>query len=128
MSHSNPVSEADSPESKLPVVADPKKNPSYPQRTHLLEKPRWLSILAGVESRLAVPRQKISVLGGDPMKPGLEKLYAQMLGARDQVSDAVKRLPQETGDLYEEDKHRVEAAIAALDRLFQKWESQTTAR
>ena len=50
-----------------------------------------------------------------------------MLGARDQVADAVKRLPRETGDLYDEDHHRLEEAVAALDRLFQQWDSQTTA-
>ena len=47
-----------------------------------------------------------------------------MLGARDQVADAARRLPMETGDLYEEDKHRLEAGVAALDRVFQKWETQ----
>ncbi len=109
-------------------VADPKKNPSYPQRVHLLEKPHWLGVLQSVETRLATPRQKLSVLGNDPKRPAFEKLYAQMLGARDQVADAVKRLPLETGGLYEEDHHRVEEAVAALDRLFQKWDAQTTAR
>jgi hypothetical protein len=110
------------------AVADPKKNPSYPQRVHLLEKPHWQSVLQTVESRIAVARQKLNVLGNDSKRPAFERIYAQMLGARDQVADAVKRLPQETGGLYEEDHHRVEEAVAALDRLFQKWDSQTTAR
>ena len=77
-----------------------------------------------VETRLAVPRQKLGVLGQDARRPAFERIYAQMLGARDQIADAVKRLPQETGDLYEEDHHRVDEAFAALDRLFQKWDSQ----
>jgi hypothetical protein len=109
-------------------VADPKKNPSYPQRVHLLEKPKWEGILQTVEARLVVPRQKLSVLGNDPKRAAFERIFAQMQGARDQVADAVKRLPLETGGLYEEDHHRVDEAVAALDRLFQKWDDQTTAR
>ena len=123
MSKSSPVSEGDSPETPLPV-ADPRKNPSYPQRIHLREKAHWQTVLQMVETRLAVPRQKLSVLGQDARRPAFERIYAQMMGARDQIADAVKRLPQETGDLYEEDHHRVDEAFAALDRLFQKWDSQ----
>jgi hypothetical protein len=110
------------------AVADPRKNPSYPQRVHLSEKPHWQSVLQTVESRLAVARQKLNVLGNDSKRPAFERIYAQMLGARDQVADAVRRLPQETGDLYEEDHHRVDEAVAALDRLFQNWDAQTTAK
>jgi hypothetical protein len=40
-----------------------------------------------------------------------------MLGARDQIADAARRLPGEVGELYEEDRHRLEEAVAALDRL-----------
>ena len=106
-------------------VADPKKNPSYPQRVHLAEKPHWQEVLQTVEGRLAVARQKLVVLGNDPKRAGYDRIYAQMLGARDQVADAVKRLPLETGGLYEEDHQRVEEAVAALDRLFLKWDAQT---
>ena len=109
-------------------LADPRKNPSYPQRTHLAEKPHWLSVLQAVEDRLAIPRQKLNVLGNDPKRAAFERIYAQMLGARDQVAVAVNRLPLETGDLYEEDHHRVDDAVAALDRLFKKWDEQTTSR
>ena len=111
-----------------PAAADPRENPSYPQRVHLLEKPHWQSVLQNVESRLAVARQKLSVLGNDAKRPAFERIFAQMLGARDQVADAVKRLPLETGDLYEEDHHRVDNAVEALDRLFLNWDSQTTSR
>ncbi len=109
-------------------AVDPKKNPSYPQRVHLAEKPEWEGTLQAVETRLVVPRQKLSVLGNDPKRPAFERIFAQMLGARDQVADAVKRLPLETGGLYDEDKHRVEEAIKALDRLLVKWDAETTAR
>jgi hypothetical protein len=111
-----------------PPVADPKKNPSYPQRVHLGEKPHWQGVLQSVEGRLTVARQKLQALGNDARRPVFERIYAQMLGSRDQVADAVKRLPLETGGLYEEDHHRVEEAVAALDRLFQKWDSETTSR
>jgi hypothetical protein len=107
---------------------DPKKNPTYPQRVHLLEKPHWEGVLQQVEARLVVPRQKLKVLGNDPKRPAFERIFAQMLGARDQVADAVKRLPLETGGLYEEDHHRVEEAVKALDRLLMKWDAETTAR
>jgi hypothetical protein len=116
------------PQTSPAPVADPTKNPSYPQRVHLQEKPHWLGVLQTVESRLAVARQKLSVLGNDAKRPAFERIYAQMLGARDQVADAVRRLPLETGGLYEEDHHRVDEAVAALDRLFLKWDSQTTSR
>ena len=127
MSSSQPVSEAEG-HTKLPVPADPRKNPSYPQRVHLLEKPHWQGILKTSEDRIATARQKLQALGTGANRPAFERIYAQMLGARDQVADAVKRLPQETGDLYEEDHHRVDDAVAALDLLFQRWEAQTTAR
>ena len=109
-------------------VADPKQNPSYPQRVHLSEKPHWQSVLQKVEDALVVARQKLNVLGNDAKRPAFEKIYAQMLGSRDQIAQAVKRLPLETGHLYEEDHHRVDNAVEALDRLFQKWDAQTTSR
>jgi len=125
VSSSQPVSEGDNPDYR-PAVPDPRMNPSYPQRVHLHEKPHWQSVLQGVEGRLAVARQKLGVLGNDPRRVAYDRIYAQMLGSRDQVADAIKRLPQETGDLYEEDHHRVDEAIAALDRLFLRWDTQIT--
>jgi hypothetical protein len=49
------------------------------------------------------------------------RLFAQMLGARDQIADAARRLPMEVGDLYEEDHHRLNEAVAALERTFARW-------
>jgi hypothetical protein len=69
-------------------------------------------------------RQKMNVVGNSPSRAGFERLFAQMLGARDQVADAARRLPMEVGELYEEDKHRLEEAVAALDRVFKRWEMQ----
>jgi hypothetical protein len=115
------------PQTQPTPIADPKKNPSYPQRVHLNEKPHWLGVLRDVETRVAEVRQKLQVIGNVANRPAFEKIYAQMLGSRDQVAAAVKRLPQETGHLYEEDHHRVDDAVAALDRLAQKWEAETKA-
>ncbi len=126
MSDSNPVSEGETASAPL-APPDPRKNPAYPQRVHLHEKPHWQSVLRDCEARLANARQRLRVVGNDPKRAGFERIFAQMTGARDQIADAVGRLPQETGDLYEEDKHRAEAAVAALDRLFARWESQTLA-
>jgi hypothetical protein len=125
VSKSQPVSEAevDVPTHTQPV--DPRKNPSYPQRVHIHERAHWQGMLQKCEDRIATARQKMNVLGNNsPNRAAFERLFAQMLGARDQVADAARRLPMETGDLYEEDKHRLEEAVAALDRVFQRWETQ----
>ncbi len=102
----------------------PLKNPSYPQRIHLLERPHWEGVLRTCEQRIATARHKLDVLGPGPNRVVFERLYSQMLGARDQVADAVRRLPMETGELYEEDKHKLEEAVKSLDRVFARWESQ----
>jgi hypothetical protein len=115
------------PQTPTPSIADPKKNPSYPQRVHLHEKAHWLEVLGEVKTKLAGYRTKLEDLGSAPNRLAFEKLYAQMLGSEDQVAAAVKRLPQETGHLYEEDHHRVDDALAALDRLVQKWEAASKA-
>ena len=129
MSHSQPVSEGESePESNLPARSqpvDPLRNPSYPQRIHIHERPRWQEVLRRCEDRLGAARQKLSVLGNVPNRAAYERLHAQMLGARDQVADAAARLPGEAGSLYEEDKHRLEEAVAALDRTWDRWETMT---
>jgi hypothetical protein len=81
-------------------------------------------MLEQCEERIVMARQKMNVLGNSPNRPGFERLFAQMLGCRDQVADAARRLPMEVGDLYEEDKHRLLEAVAALDRVFKRWEMQ----
>lgn len=128
MSDSNPVSEGESPAEKLNRPADPRKNPSYPGRTHLHEKPKWLADLQEVENKIGYARQMLNSLKNDPKRAAFERIYAQMQGARDQVADAVRRLPQETGNLYDEDHHRFADAQAALKRLFDRWENLTTVR
>jgi hypothetical protein len=112
-------------ESTVPVrtqPVDPLRNPSYPQRIHVYEKPHWLGVLRECEERLAMARQKLDGLKPGPRRATFEHLFVQMTGARDQVADAVRRLPLEVGDLYEEDRHRVEEAVAALDRVSRRWQ------
>jgi exonuclease VII small subunit len=111
-------------DASTPAV-NPLRNPSYPQRVHILERAKWQGVLASCEERIATARKKLDVLGtNSPDRARFDKLHAQMLGARDQVADAARRLPSETGDLYEEDKHRLEQAVAALDRVLRQWDAQ----
>ncbi len=125
MAKSQPVSEADTATPAVPTpAANPLKNPTYPQRTHIGERAHWQGMLASCDSRIAPAKQKLAVLANSPSTAIFERLYAQMLGARDQVADAARRLPGETGDLYEEDKHRLEEGVAALDRVFKLWDDQ----
>ena len=120
MSKAQPSSEGETGATRT-MVPDPKRNPTYPTRQHLHEKAHWQAILASAEARIAPFTQRLNVIGTDPKRATFDRLHAQMLGARDQIADAVRRLPGETGDLYEEDKHRVDEAVTALDRLAQRW-------
>src|SRR5512135_143162 len=124
VSKAQPVSEAEADVPARPQPVDPLKNPSYPQRAHIHERAHWQEILRRCEQRIATARQELNGLGDGPNRAAFERLYAQMLGARDQVADAARRLPAETGDLYVEDRHRLEEAVAAFDRVLLQWELQ----
>lgn len=105
-----------------PAILDrnPLRNPSYPARIHTRERPKWEGLLRSWEARIA---QAGSELAGAAPDDPRRRLYAQMLGARDQIADAARRMPTEVGDLYEEDHHRLTEAVAALERLFARWGS-----
>jgi hypothetical protein len=109
----------------IEVVADKKldpfHNPTYPQRVHILERPQLDQALRSCEERTLAVRQKLSALGNHPDRPIYERLYHQLLGARDQVAESVRRIPLETGGLYDEDKERFEQALAAFDRVLKRW-------
>ena len=109
----------------IEVVADKKldpfHNPTYPQRVHILERPQLEQALRSCEERILPVRQKLNALGNHPERPTFERLYHQLLGARDQVAESVRRLPLETGGLYHEDKDRFEQALAAFDRVLKRW-------
>ena len=91
---------------------DPRFNPSYPQRVHVGERAHW-------ELLLKTWSEKISALesAGTSLDP---RTTAQIQGAKDQIAEAVRRLPGEVGGLYHEDRHRLEEAVRALERIFQK--------
>jgi hypothetical protein len=94
-----------------PLKSNPSKNPSYPQRVHIGERAHWLSVLAEWDAKIAEAEK----LGGSG--PDSERKFAQIAGARDQIANAVSRLPMEVGEMYAEDKHKLEEGVAALERL-----------
>jgi hypothetical protein len=104
---------------------DPRRSPSYPQRVHIRERAQWQNVLDRWDQRVETARATYAQRSGRSDGLELGRLFAQMLGARDQIADAVKRLPIEVGDLYEEDRHRLDEAVAALERLFARWDAAT---
>lgn len=127
MSKSQPVSEAESLTPAVPQTnaVSPLKNPSYPARVHVNERARLRDVVRSCGERLDAARKKLDVVpAGSPQRAAFERLYAQMLGACDQVADCARRIPGETGGLYEEDHHRLEEALAALDRVEARWAGQ----
>ncbi len=128
MSSSSAISprESSEPGAASPPASNPFRNPSYPQRTHYGERPQLEETLRTWEQKISGVTGKLNTLGNHPGRATYERLYHQMLGARDQMAEAVRRMPLETGALYEEDHERYKAAVAALGRLFQKWDSVRT--
>ncbi len=101
----------------------PYRNPSYPHRTHTAEGPKWRALLDEWRTNVAAATSKLNVLGNHPRRADFEFLADQMQGALDQIADMARRLPGEVGELYTEDKHKLEQAVAALGRLLKKWET-----
>lgn len=101
-------------EPAAPTQRDPNRSPSYPQRVHIGERAHWQSVLASWDQKIAAAHA-LRPSGRDATRE-----FVQMAGARDQIADAVKRLPMEIGAMYEEDKHKLEEAVAALERLMAK--------
>jgi hypothetical protein len=91
-------------------------------RDHFHESAELQKALASCEERLRAARQKLSSLGSHPNRAIFTRLYHQMLGARDQIAESTRRLPLEAGVLYHEDKERFKQAMAACDRVWQRWE------
>jgi hypothetical protein len=101
---------------------DPRLSPTYPHRVHLKERPALQEKLRLWDAKVAAAATELASLGEGPGSAERRKLYFQMLGARDQISEAVRRLPMEVGHMYEDDKLRLEEAEAALERLFKEWQ------
>lgn len=124
MSSSSALVPHESKETALvtPAASHPVRNPSYPQRTHFGERPQLEETLRSWEQKISNVAGKLTVLASHPGRATYERLFHQMQGARDQMAEAVRRMPLETGALYEEDRERFEAADDALGRLLQKWD------
>lgn len=102
-----------------PLTAnDPRCSPSYPQRVHIREKAEWAALLKTWEDRVASARRQLPSI---PDQAAASVLLAQMTGSVDQIREAAKRMPGETGDLYDGDRFRLELAVSALERLFARW-------
>ncbi len=105
------------------AAMDPAKNPSYPQRVHLAERKPLEEKFRAWDEKIAEVVRKLAAMGSHPKRDTYERLYHQMQGARDQMAEAVRRMPLETGTLYDEDRERLKSAEAALFRLIQRWEA-----
>jgi hypothetical protein len=99
------------------------KNPTYPPRNHFGEKQALEEKLRSWHQKIDAMAQKLAAIGTHANRPAYERLYHQMMGARDQMMEAVRRMPRETGDFYDEDHERLVNAEAALVRLMQRWEA-----
>jgi len=106
-----------------PRTVDPFHNPSYPARTHFHEREKLEESLRAAEERLSAARQKLSAFASHPQNAAFVRLYHQMMGARDQIAECVRRMPLEAAELYEEDNERYVQAVAALERTWGKWQA-----
>ena len=123
MSTSTAMTEAAEHQSASPRPKVPFKSPTYPLRVHFGERAALEGRLRACEDRIQAVRQELGAMGNRPERADRERLYFQMLGARDQIAETVRRMPLETGALYDEDKERYEEAVAAFERLYGSWES-----
>ncbi len=124
MSTTTAISEAAEHHAASPRPVVPFKSPTYPPRVHFAERAELEQRLRSIEERIQAVRRQLDAMVGKPDRAGAERLYFQMLGARDQVAEAVRRLPLETGALYDEDKERYTEAVAAFERAFRRWEGE----
>ena len=101
---------------------EPYRNPSYPQRDHFSERSDLEEALRTSEERVDFTRRALESGGDLAGNAAVVRLYHQLLGVRDQIAECARRMPLETGELYQEDKERFAQAIAALERVWQRWE------
>lgn len=97
------------------------RNPSYPQRVHFHERPRLEEIVRSWDAKIEELGHTLSQAGSSQDQEARRRLYHQMLGARDQLDGAARRMPLETAALYDEDHELFRLAEAALVRLFEQW-------
>jgi hypothetical protein len=102
---------------------DPYKSPTYPARVHYGERRDLEAALQACEAKLSTVFQKLNVLAKNAKRAEYELKYFQLLGARDQVADCVRRMPLETAALYVEDHERFGEALKAFERVYKQWNS-----
>jgi hypothetical protein len=104
---------------------EPFRNPSYPTRDHFSERAQLEEALRIAAERVEAARGKLDV-GGAARTAEAVRLYHQLLGVHDQLAECARRMPLETGALYDEDQERFTQASAALERTWQRWEQLGT--
>jgi hypothetical protein len=97
------------------------RNPSYPQRVHFHERAQLEEVVRSWDAKIEELGRTLTQPGSNPGQESRHRLYHQMLGARDQLAQAARRMPLETAGLYEEDHELFRLAEAALGRLVQQW-------
>jgi hypothetical protein len=107
---------------------EPFHNPSYPLRDHFAERARLEEVLSKSEQRASAAKRKLEAIGNLAASGEAVRLYHQLLGVRDQIAECVRRMPLETGGLYEEDRERFKQAEAALERVWQRWERNASSQ
>jgi hypothetical protein len=89
-------------------------------RDHFSERAKLEGALRIAAERVETARGKLSA--GAARSAEAVRLYHQLLGACDQIAECARRMPLETGALYDEDQERFGRATAALERVWQRWE------
>jgi hypothetical protein len=101
---------------------EPFRNPSYPVRDHFAERAKLEDALRIATERVDAARRTVLAGAGAARTAEAVRLYHQLLGVHDQLAECARRMPLETGALYDEDRERFTQATAALDRTWQRWE------
>lgn len=104
-----------------PKPTEPFRNPSYPQRVHFHERPQLEETVRSWDAKIEELGRTLTQPSSNPGQEARHRIYHQMLGARDQLAQAARRMPLETAGLYDEDHELFRLAEAVLGRLVQQW-------
>jgi hypothetical protein len=104
-----------------PKRTEPFRNPSYPQRVHFHEQAQLEETVRSWDAKIEELGSSLPQPGSNQDQEARHRIYHQMLGARDQLAQAARRMPLETAGLYDEDHELFRLAEAALGRLVQQW-------
>jgi hypothetical protein len=123
VSASSEIAATSSLPAESPRSTNPFKSPTYPPRIHFSDQQELEATLQSCDAKLLAVSQKLTVLGKNPKRAEYERAYFQLQGARDQVAECVRRLPLETGALYDEDRERLTEAVKAFTRVIKTWDT-----